>query len=546
MRIGMWMKGVVAGMIIVFILGSFSPGISENISNISMEKETLQYESIIKQLKSSYDWPNEQWNNTFGGAYQDTCYAVRQTLDDGYILIGETRLIEGGYHDLLLVKTDGNGNEQWIKTFGGGGGDYGCAVEQTSEGGYLLLGNTLSYGPVNMNVWLIKTDASGNELWNKTLSFGEHTSDEAFSMQHTADNGYIILGVTMEGNDWDIWLIKINQDGIIQWDKTFDRTTGDGGYSVEQTEDNGFIIVGYSHNTEPFDNDLWLIKTDANGNQQWNRIFGQSGYESGYSVKQTQDGGYIITGETSSYGSGSADLWLIKTNAIGYEEWNKTFGGTGNDRGRSVLQDTDSGYITCGYTHSFGAGNSDLWLIKTDTNGIELSNKTFGGTYWEHGECVQKTKDKGFIIAGSTDSYGNGEEDCWLIKIESEYHPPNPPVITGPTQGKIKVETDYNFTATDPDNDEVYYFVDWGDKTNTSWIGPYPSGDLVTESHTWSKKGAYTIKAKAKDAAGAESDWGTLPITVPYSLNLPALSFWMQLFERFTQAFPLLRHLLGY
>jgi hypothetical protein len=519
MRIGLWMKGLVTGMIIIFILGSFSPGTSEKISDIPTEKETLHYETIKQQVIRSYDWLHEQWNNTFGGAYQDICYAARQTQDDGYILIGQTRIIEGEYLDVLLVKTDGNGNEQWKKTFGGEQTDYGCAVEQTSDGGYLLVGNTLSYGPVNMNVWLIKTDTSGNELWNKTLSFGEHTSDEAFSMQRTADNGYIILGVTMEGNDWDIWVIKINQAGIIQWEKTFDRTTEDYGYSVQQTNDNGFIIVGCSRTAEPFDKDLWLIKTDANGNQQWNRIFGKSGYESGYSVKQTQDGGYIIAGETSSYGTDEADLWLIKTNTIGYEEWNKTFGGTGNDRGRSVLQDTDSGYIICGYTYSFGAGESDLWFIKTDTNGIEQSNKTFGGTYWEYGECVQKTKDKGFILAGSTTSYGNGEEDYWLIKIEREYRPPNPPIITGPTQGKIKVDTDYNFTATDPDNDDLYYFIDWGDHTNTSWIGPYPSGELTIKSHTWSTKGTYTIKAKVKDIYGNESSWGQLSVTMPCSYN---------------------------
>jgi hypothetical protein len=125
-------------------------------------------------------------------------------------------------------------------------------------------------------------------------------------------------------------------------------------------------------------------------------------------------------------------------------------------------------------------------------------------------------------------------------------NPPNIPTINGPAKGKIGVATTYNFTTTDPDGDKVYYFIDWGDQTNSSWIGPYPSGDEINQSHTWSKKGTYTIKAKAKDISGNESDWRTFSVKMPTSYNIPMLRFLDELFDRFPHIFPILRHLLGY
>jgi hypothetical protein len=133
-----------------------------------------------------------------------------------------------------------------------------------------------------------------------------------------------------------------------------------------------------------------------------------------------------------------------------------------------------------------------------------------------------------------------------IYSIPALFNTPRPPTITGPAKGKVGVVTKYNFTTTDPDGDEVYYFIDWGDTTNSSWIGSYPSGNQITESHTWSKKGTFTIKAKAKDISGNESDWGTLSVTMPCSYEIPFFSFWEMLFERFPHVFPILRYLMGY
>ncbi|HWR63417.1 MAG TPA: hypothetical protein VN365_03340, partial [Candidatus Thermoplasmatota archaeon] len=209
--------------------------------------------------------------------------------------------------------------------------------------------------------------------------------------------------------------------------------------------------------------------------------------------------------------------------------------------------------------HYFGVSVSlsgDTTLIGTYNNSVYVFTRT--GTTWTQqqkllasdngdsfGHSVSIDSDIALIGARYDDDLGSYSGSAYVFMRESENEPPNPPTITGPTKGKIKVAINYNFTTTDPEGDEVYYFIDWGDNTNSSWIGPYPSGDLITKSHTWSKKGTYIIKAKAKDIYGTESGWGTLSITMPTSYNIPFQSFWMKLFERFPHIFPIIRHLMG-
>jgi len=290
--------------------------------------------------------------------------------------------------------------EQWNKTFGGAADDSAYSVQQTSDGGFILAGTTHSYG-TGFDAWLIKTDSNGNEQWNRTYGGPAH----AYSVQQTSDRGYILSGLLYS----DGFLIKTDENGNEQWNKIFD---GKWAESVQQTSDGGFILAANTVQSPVVP--IWLIKTDENGNEQWwSRTLGTGFVKS---VQQTSDGGFVLAGYRGSYW---ADALLIKTDINGNEQWNKTYGGKLEERANSVQQTSDGGFIIAGTTQSDDT-KSDVWLIKTDINGNELWNKTFGDTEGDGANSVKQTSDGGFILAGSTNSYGTGKLDAWLIKVGEE------------------------------------------------------------------------------------------------------------------------------
>ena len=360
----------------------------------------------------------QSWNKTFGGVSYEEGYSVQQTTDGGYIISGTTFTFGNGDYDVWLIKTDGNGNELWNKTFGGTNEDRGYHVQQTTDGGYIISGTTSSSGNGNYDVWLIKTDVNGNEIWNKT--FGGTNEERGYSVQQSSEGGYIISGTTSSsGNgNYDVWLIKTDGNGNELWNKTFGGTNYDESISVQQTTDGGYIIAGTTFSFGNGATNIYLIKADGNGNELWNKTFGGTNNNWGYSVQQSNDGGYILIGYTNSFGNGGADVYLIKTDGNGNELWSKTFGGANDDGGVSVQQTNDGGYIITGYTKSSGNGDADVYLIKTDGGGNELWNKTFGGTYEDGGFDVQQTADGGYIITGKTLYAGSVNSDLYLIKTD--------------------------------------------------------------------------------------------------------------------------------
>jgi len=367
------------------------------------------------------------WTRTFGGTNLDEGWSVQQTFDGGYIITGLTESYGAEKKDILLINTNAEGDAQWTGTFGGGEDDGGTSVQQTTDSGYIIAGYTSSFGAGSVDALLIKTDSLGSQMWQKT--FGSWCSDGARYVQQTADGGYIITGWTWSYGTTmgDLWLVKADSQGNEEWNKQFGGTGYDRGFCVQQTTDGGYIITGWTDSYGAGNDDVWLIKTDASGNAEWNKTFGGTERDQGHSVQQTSDGGYIITGYTRSFGAGGDDVWLIKTDSLGNENWNRTYGGIYSDVGYSVQQTTDEGYIITGHTLSYGAGVHDVWLIKTDMLGDTLWTRTFGGSGVDIGNSVQQTSDDGYIITGYTRSYGAGNYDVWLLRITGEGIQLNPP-----------------------------------------------------------------------------------------------------------------------
>jgi tetratricopeptide (TPR) repeat protein len=370
----------------------------------------------ILAYKFLEDYSGKEWDRTYrywGDDY--TAHSVQQTSDGGYIVAGGTRSLDRDDADCLLIKTDANGEEQWEKRYGGSLDDeIAYSVEQTSDGGYILAGVTHSKDSEEGNSWLIKTDLNGKWQWDKELP-----GDVAYSVQQTSDGGYIVAGKT-GGHSW---LVKTDVNGKWQWNEWYH---GDVAYSVQQTSDSGYIVAGVTHSYGSGGSDFWILKAATNGREEWSKTFGGRQDDNAYSVQQTSDGGYIVAGVTYSYGAGEGDFWLVKTDAQGEKEWSSTYGGVGVDIAHSAQQTTDGGYILVGETTSYGpslysrlsgTGVKDAWVVKTKGNGEEQWSRTFSNTADENVlNYVQRTSDNGYIMAGTASS--ETESDAWLIKLK--------------------------------------------------------------------------------------------------------------------------------
>jgi len=367
------------------------------------------------------------WNMTFGGENADVARSVQQTSDGGYISAGFTESSGAGLSDFWLVKTNASGGMLWNRTYGGGGADEAYSVRQTSDGGYVIAGFTRSFGLDNSDFWLVKTEVDGAVRWSKR--YGGVYDDCAFCVQQTSDMGYVVTGSTDSSGAGgsDFWLVKADSNGNMQWNKTFGGSNSDRAFSVAQTADGGYIIAGETDSSGAGSFDFWLIKTNSLGTAQWNKTYGGNTYDTARSVLQTIDSEYTIAGWTNSLGAGGTDFWLIKTDGIGNQLWSQTYGGTFDEEAYSVQQTGDGGYIVAGSTKSYGlyTGVWNFWLVKTDAQGSMQWNQVNGGSNDDRAYSVQQTGDGGYIVAGSTESYGVGLADFWLTKTAP--HPPRPP-----------------------------------------------------------------------------------------------------------------------
>jgi len=303
------------------------------------------------------------------------------------------------------------------KTYGGSATETGTVVDLTSDGGYMIAGTTNSFGSGSNDIFLVKLDASGDTLWTKAVGTGG--SETGAWLEQTADNGYIITGT-----NGSLYLNKVDASGISVWAKSYGGSSNDEGTSVQQTPDNGYIVAGLTSSSGAGAIDVFLIKTNTNGDTAWTKTYGGSANDRGYSVDQTSDGGYIVCGQTNSFGAGGSDAYLVKVNSTGMVQWSKAYGGSADDEGRSVAQTSDGGYIVTGTTASFGAGGEDIFTFKTDGSGVVQWSKTFGEFDGDdNSNCIVQTTDGGYVLTGSTTSYGSSTVVAYLLKLNGAGNP---------------------------------------------------------------------------------------------------------------------------
>lgn len=363
---------------------------------------------------------DSMWSMTYGGTGDDSLRGnVVQTIDGGYALSGYTNSFGAGGYDFWVIKTDAVGNMEWNKTYGGSQDETCIDMYQTNDGGYTLFGNTSSFGAGNWDMWLVKTDADGNALWSKT--YGGTGDEQGICVIQTIDGGYALSGETdsFGAGLMDFWLAKTDASGNMQWNKTYGGTSQDHGKNTVQTSDGGYAMIGYVSSFGAGAQDFWLVKTDALGNMLWSMTYGGAGNDQGDGVIQTVDGGFLLTGRTQSFGAGSMDIWLVRTDASGNMLWNKTYGGAGMEYGVFATPTADGGYAIVGFTTSFGAGFFDFWLVKTDASGNMQWNMTYGGAAVDVSTSIVQTSDGGYAIGGWTNSFGAGNYDFWLVKTDA-------------------------------------------------------------------------------------------------------------------------------
>lgn len=417
--------------------------------------------------------PDVAWSQVIGGPGDDSLYAMQQTADGGYILGGSSGSGIGGYktasarglNDYWIVKLSAIGKKQWDMTYGGNDTDNLTALMQTSDGGYILGGTSRSNvgreksadnkggydadGILNTDYWIIKVSANGTKVWDKT--FGGMGQDGLTSIIQTIDGGYMLGGTSDSGTGLDksrssqssdFWVIRLDAAGSKQWDKTYGGSGADSLNILRQTADGGYILGGNTQSVAGADvstgtkgdSDYWIVKISSSGEKLWDKTYGGSGQDRLRSLDVTRDNGYILGGSSNTNANGDksgiseqgmTDYWILKLNASGSKEWDRTFGGAiylknnvkrGSSFLESIHQTSDGGYILGGHSSGRRGRNKstssiygeEMWVVKLSEKGNRIWDSSLQGfvTDW-HLAAIEQTTDGGFAVAGTQSSADN-------------------------------------------------------------------------------------------------------------------------------------------
>ena len=314
----------------------------------------------------------------------------------------------------------------WDSVFGGTGNDTGQSAVATSDGGFLLAANTNSFGVSTQQAWLVRTDSNGNELWNYT--YGGTAGNVVEKVIAAGDGGFVVAGYTNStgpigyspargAGGYDVWLFKVSSTGSLSWEKLFGGSANDYGFDVEKTSDGGYILAGATASVDLGQLDMFLVKTDSDGNQQWNSTVYRPANTVACAVTQTSGGVYVVAGYTDL--SGTDDLLVVKTDSVGHEATSYMLQESGTDIPRGVVQTSDGGYVVEANTNSF-SGNYKIWLLKLNGTLSHQWDHTYGSAFDTLGYSLLRAADGGLLVAGSIKNATLNPEDVFLMKVDSQ------------------------------------------------------------------------------------------------------------------------------
>ena len=473
---------------------------------------------------------NILWQKSYGGIYADLAHSIQQTFDGGYIMAGESDSFFGDswVNAAWILKLDSGGNIVWEKTYTSGVGGGAHSIQQTSDGGYIVAGRVCySFDWCYSDAWILKLDSSGNIEWQKTFGLGDEQAD---SIQQTSEGGYIVIGSTRAINDQTlstVWIMKLDSSGNIQWQKTYGDRSGEGSHSIKQTSDGGYIVGGYTGSFGAGGMDAWLSKLDSDGNIQWQKTYGGSYIDVANSIEQTSDGGYIVAGSTSSYsdipGYHSA-AWLLKLDSVGNITWEKTYGSGFSDSAYSIQKTSDGGYVTAGTKDVNGSTN--LWVLKLDNIG-NVSNCSIGGVSTAEVNVTSAVAQDTSAVTGAVDPIYSSPVTSAIVSDSNV----TPGMICPALQTIGYDPSGFSFTATqgggNPENQTLNIWnagsdvLNWSVSDDATWLSLNPEGGsdngTVTVSVNISGLGANTYNATITITALAATD---SPVSIPVILTI--------------------------
>ena len=358
-----------------------------------------------------------KFQRTYGGSGSDEGQSVVVTSDSGFVIAGHTTSNSSLNSTLFLMKLNKKGDMKWNKVIAVSTNDYVRSLAQTRDSGFILCGYSVDkFGTTSPLV--VKTTSLGDVQWARTYS--NSSMAYAFCAQQTHDGGYILAGYgQLIGNGWDGLLIRTDSLGNVKWQNFYGGPTTDGLDYVNELADGSFMAAGWNYEGG-VDPNSWLLKVSSEGTELWSNNYGGTGNEDIQAAIPSRKGGFLAAGVTTSYGGGSNNILLIKTDSTGNARWMKSYGGLGDERAQaSMIENPDGSIVITGYTSSYGAGGNGMFLLKTDSAGSLLKFKVYGGSGDEDGRAIRRTPDNGYVIVGWTASYGSGNHDVYVVKTDS-------------------------------------------------------------------------------------------------------------------------------